>query len=587
MSENYKNRADDLISNEACLVLDNLNSIIDSSSSIASISNGSSNNSNNNNKSASDYLNAARALKLNILNKKSKSFKKMSSSSNLNNNDPTLIKPSNSFQVKSSSTSSTNNQNETFINKENKFKSNSYLIKNNDNNDLNENDFSSYENCNSTSNNNNNNNNEEFINLFSSNHQSHHSHHHSTISGITNSTKLLSNININILPNTSSTSLLNKKKRSSLFNIFSFNRNSASNSNSQSNKPIINTNNKIANLSMMNINNGDANTNIDSNVSLEPGCKTFTRKRNLSGTTLENNNNNNNKSNLGIESKKEDIVETTKSDLDWHKSFRNLLANNNNQSAQKTHRTLSSSNLSNNSSRKEKQSQQRKDRFNSLIIPNNSSIVNVKHLNTNNDYNDVDFETCSTTSHQNNKIKYSSSFKSSTSNSGETNINKKPSIRSKGFSIPLNASFCLNPVPVHCLNNYTINNENLFNNVENYDDNLFSNEIDKDLIETNINNNNNNNECDEIKTNDNSAYPRDDQITASIVDINSFDLKESDHSCLKEFNMRLMKNKLNNNINNNEEITARTSTSQNLQETNLDNDDLSCGSNIDGSKQVI
>jgi hypothetical protein len=553
MSENPKTITDDLISNEACQVLDNLNSIIDSSSSIASLSNSSGNN-----KSASDYLNAAKALKLNILNKKSKSFKKMSSSSNLNNKDPSSIKSSNSFQVK---TAPTNNQNETFlINKENKFKSNSYLIKNNDNYDSNENELSSYENYNNNNNNNTNTKNDEFVNLFSTNHQSnHHNLHHSTISGITNSNKLLSNVNINILPSTSSASLLNKKKRSSLFNIFSFNRNSTTNSNSQTNKPIINTNNKIANLSMMNISNSDTNTNIDSNVSLEPSCKTFTRKRNLSGaTTLENNNNN-----LDNQSKREDAIETTKSDLDWHKSFRNLISinsNNSSSSTQKTHRTLSSSNLTNNSSKREKQPH-KKERFNSLIIPNSSG--KSKHVNMNNEYDDVDFETCSTSSNQNNITKYSASFKS-TSNSSEVNVNKKPSIRSKGFSIPLNASFCLNPVPVHCLNNYTINNESLFN-IDKNDDNLVSNDHDKDYIETNVNTN-------EHKSDDNSTNLIEDQITASIVDINSFDLKESDHSCLKEFNLRLMKNKLNDN-------EEKTKTSHNLQEIDLDNDDLSCSSN--------
>ncbi len=38
---------------------------------------------------------------------------------------------------------------------------------------------------------------------------------------------------------------------------------------------------------------------------------------------------------------------------------------------------------------------------------------------------------------------------------------KKPSIQSKGFSIPLNASYCLNPIPINCINQLSTNNSYL------------------------------------------------------------------------------------------------------------------------------
>ena len=42
-------------------------------------------------------------------------------------------------------------------------------------------------------------------------------------------------------------------------------------------------------------------------------------------------------------------------------------------------------------------------------------------------------------------------------------LSKKPSFSSRGFSIPLNASFCLNPVPINCLQHFSLNHKSALN----------------------------------------------------------------------------------------------------------------------------
>ena len=50
-----------------------------------------------------------------------------------------------------------------------------------------------------------------------------------------------------------------------------------------------------------------------------------------------------------------------------------------------------------------------------------------------------------------------------TNHKPNSELSKKPSFSSRGFSIPLNASFCLNPVPINCLQHFSLNHKSTLN----------------------------------------------------------------------------------------------------------------------------
>jgi len=140
---------------------------------------------------------------------------------------------------------------------------------------------------------------------------------------------------------------------------------------------------------------------------------------------------------------------------------------------------------------------------------------------------------------------------SSDSATNTVTLIKKTSIQSKGFSIPLNASFCLNPIPINCLNQYSISSNLELNKsktclcsqqkevITNKNDlNLNNNKMIEPI--DNIDNDNNN---VELVNNNNEEF--DDSVFFKPA---SFDL-DTEGSCLKELNQRFRLNNDNNNNN--------------------------------------
>ena len=160
-----------------------------------------------------------------------------------------------------------------------------------------------------------------------------------------------------------------------------------------------------------------------------------------------------------------------------------------------------------------------------------SSIISVHSKNTNNSNRSVSpisSNRSSTIINETDMSTLTTSHNVSINNSvvDKRHLNKKPSIRSRGFSIPLNASFCLNPMPVDLLQHLSANNT--LNNINSKDLSFSKNEELSD----------NNNAINPTKNNNNSNNKNDESDACILFPINSFDLKEG-NSCLKEVNLRL------------------------------------------------
>lgn len=268
-----------------------------------------------------------------------------------------------------------------------------------------------------------------------------------------------------------STCLINnaKKKRSSLFNLFSFNKNSSTSSTTSLSKP--------------NVNRSSFNLNV-----------------------------NNNPDNIKQEDNYDDDVFIKKSD------------------SEQTH-TMESTNNS-------------RFRPHSIAFPSNYQTIHRMTCPTK-QVIPKDFRSIS----KNTKLLHSPD-----DNKPTINLVKKPSIQSKGFSIPLNASYCLNPIPINCLNQFPINNNLKYSNSELDKNNkilscritassslcLFAPDAaaadvaktDKNKLITNVND-----------------FDDDDDFDDSILfKPDSFDL-DTEGSCLKELNQRFRLNSDTNNEN--------------------------------------
>jgi hypothetical protein len=132
---------------------------------------------------------------------------------------------------------------------------------------------------------------------------------------------------------------------------------------------------------------------------------------------------------------------------------------------------------------------------------------------------------------------------SSDSATNTVTLIKKTSIQSKGFSIPLNASFCLNPIPINCLNHYSISSNLELNKSKtclcSQQKELItnSNDLNNKMIEPIIDN------IDNVELVNNEEF--DDSVFFKPA---SFDL-DTEGSCLKELNQRFRLNNDNNNNN--------------------------------------
>lgn len=382
----------------------------------------------------------------NLLIKKSESFKKLHKDNLLQKALSTNLDPS--ANLPNESTQIHN------LTKRDKIKSKSYLIHNpSTSSNSSRKSSESKENTNSTSSSGSTSNLKRF--LFSNSSSN-------TISGT--KTKKLSSLIVNS-PTTSqnpySTTTTNcflnttssKKKRSSLFNLFSFSKNSNSNS-SNAATPTSGTNQSVQNLNSLSYDSPCGSlvepesiiNPDDDNVFLEYSSEVPPPPEEFADQPGANKNR-----------PFSELVSTP----EWHRNFRFFLN-------KKTYK-ISNTKL-------EKSDSLSKSSENKL---EKSSLLSFK---TNDCLNEKD-------------------------KSEPLKLNKKPSIRSKGFSIPLNASYCPNSLPINCVQEHFLINNNQIDD-----------ERTMDIYEDLMANENIQDEDSKLKE--------------------DFDLVE-DNSCLKEVNLRL------------------------------------------------
>jgi hypothetical protein len=414
--------------------------------------------------------------------------------------------------------------------------------------------------------------------------------HHATVSGAKLSKKL---VNTHLMPYSPTSSNLNhkqqhrdhassatciinnsKKKRSSLFNLFSFKNLSRDSSISNSQTSIQNSksvNQSVTNLTSTKNNKSKTNENSEKYekkkfnefhfISLEPQkqAENNTANTNDEDTMLETSylqsspppppeefadecaSNFGKKAlscrfrphsvsvSLGDSTSKSSKTKPTSTSPDWHKSFRFLLSKKSSPKLSKSSKKLNDSNIE-------------------------SETASMSSFNLKANERDVSVNSSTANQQQDQSLKEN------------TGLSKRPSIRSKGFSIPLNASFCLNPMPVNFRHNRDLSSSsitatttaeilNLTCNEENtHVDNLYSirNKLQQQYLyqqhlnklDLNIENIYNNNNLD--MTLNESAQMYNAACDESILfPINTFDLKEA-NSCLKEVNLRLKFAQINN-----------------------------------------
>ena len=142
-----------------------------------------------------------------------------------------------------------------------------------------------------------------------------------------------------------------------------------------------------------------------------------------------------------------------------------------NHSSMSSQSSSSSTNLSKNFSEKEIASSLKIGNdyeYDNVFFDSNSDLSNARETeilvsescSTPNDYSSkTELRKDSYSTQSENSNSHTESKVISENSNPQSQLSKKLSIKSKGFSIPLNASFILNPVPINNLHNFTINNQ--------------------------------------------------------------------------------------------------------------------------------